>query len=438
MRTTKQAPVGALGNKEAFVTSFKESGTYRSLLERLEQRDSRPSTKKNQSQKSSNLQGKSAKVEGYELRAAMRDAIWGSKMSLCGFAANNGLVGVEASSSGSSRLSHGQKCKKSLCPVCGFEKDTKRAEEIKVLFEVGQREGWKGWFFTLTFSHQRREAVKAIGDDLQKCWRKTYQSLRKYCLKHYGFQLEFENSLDFTYGGSGCHFHYHGALIHRPKRNKEGDSRQFMLKSMTQSQEREIKKEFKRLWADNAAKLGRKVSGQVGVVLRQLEFNQEGLADYIAKTGLFSEAKEIANRTTKSSKSGYGLRDIHREVAKGSRIWIARFKELTDYFHHKKVHNRSKELTRILKQELASRESKELEQFHLVFTFNNKVLRAVEKKKLLYPILKVASDSIRTGNISALTLKVGALLKSSKLEPDRIAVELKKLFSSNLETLPSG
>ena len=184
-----------LGNEETLVNPYQKSGTFRSLREALDLRSNSTPSRTNQSGKRLEKRVKSAKQEGYELRAAMRQPIWGSKMALCGFAADNGLVAVEATSEGSSRLAGGQKCKKSLCPCCGFEKDTKRAEEIKTLFQEGANEGWSGWFATLTFSHKNRESVKSIGDDLQQCWRRTYQSLRRFTEKQYGFQLEFENIL---------------------------------------------------------------------------------------------------------------------------------------------------------------------------------------------------------------------------------------------------
>ena len=182
--------------------------------------------------------------------------------------------------------------------------------------------------------------------------------------------------------------------------------------------------------------MGRKVSKQVGVLLRKLEFNEAGMADYIAKTGLFTEAKEIAHRTTKESKTGYGLRDIHREVAAGSRVWLARFKELATWFHNKKVHNRSRSLTKLLKELESKQERTTGEAYTMVFSFTNRVFREIEKKKLLTPILRLAAKTIQTGKITPLVVKVGSLLKAKVDNPDDITNQLKVLLRDNL-LLPS-
>jgi hypothetical protein len=216
-----------------------------------------------------------------------------------------------------------------------------------------------------------------------------------------GLVQEHEDSLDFTWGSCSIHFHKHGGLLYPIE--------------PTEEQKKLLKREFKRFWAKAAAKRGRKVSKQVGVVLRELNFNEESIEDYIAKTGLKqqSEAKEIAHRTKKSN-GGYGLREIQEAVAAGSRVWTARFRELEDWFHGKRVHNRSRGLSKLLKT-LKSSEQNEPEQYEIVFTMKSEVFKQVERTDLLRRLLRVACMDQSRSQRFQMVLEVGDYLRQERL-----------------------
>ena len=422
-----QATAVALGNTESVAklpeSAYQKSGTYQNLRLRLDQRLRARAEKQSQPSKSSEKSEKKQKRfrdRGYELRALLREPMKHSKMAVCGFAKGNGLIAIEASDKGGSRLAGGHKCRRSLCAVCGYEKDSKRAAEIRLLFRHAKNNHWFGWFYTLTFSHQSREQVESIGNDLRDCFRETMQNLRHTAIK-LGIKIEYEDSLDFNWGANSVHFHKHGALL--------------FATEPTEEQKKVLKREFKRFWTNAAEKRQRKVSKQVGVVLRQLEFNEAGIEDYIAKTGTKSEAAEIAHRTTKDSNGGFGLRDIHEQVAAGSRVWTARFKELDAYFYGTRVHNRTKNLTKLVKQ-LQAAEKEEKESFVPVFTMTNDVFKKVERTEILRKLLRVAAGVFTSNRMNPAILQIGKFLKQETLSSQDLAQLSAILIACESHKLP--